>query len=167
MGETAQEYTQRLLNNVGGSNPMEILNGTPGRVESVIHKLESSGKKASEGRWGAAQILSHFAEGEMVLSYRLRRILAGSGQAIEAYDQDEWVKNATYLQSNIQMALSVFQTLRRANVALLRSLTPEQLSFYGIHSERGQESISHLMRITAGHDINHVRQLEAIAAGTR
>jgi hypothetical protein len=34
-----------------------------------------------------------------------------------------------------------------------------------MHSERGQESIAHIVRMFAGHDINHLLQVERILAG--
>jgi hypothetical protein len=33
---------------------------------------------------------------------------------------------------------------------------------YGMHSERGQESIEQMARMYAGHDINHLQQIEKI-----
>jgi hypothetical protein len=33
---------------------------------------------------------------------------------------------------------------------------------YGVHAERGRESVTHLMRLYAGHDLNHLRQLEQL-----
>ena len=34
---------------------------------------------------------------------------------------------------------------------------------YGQHSERGKETVEHLMRMMAGHDLNHLHQMEKIA----
>jgi hypothetical protein len=31
-----------------------------------------------------------------------------------------------------------------------------------MHSERGQETLEQMVRMTAGHDINHLRQIEVI-----
>jgi hypothetical protein len=31
-----------------------------------------------------------------------------------------------------------------------------------MHAERGQETIEHIVRLYAGHDLNHLRQIEAI-----
>jgi hypothetical protein len=59
-----------------------------------------------------------------------------------------------------------FRVVRLGNLALLKSLTPAQWKHYGMHSERGQESIEQIVRMFAGHDINHLRQIEAILAGT-
>jgi hypothetical protein len=52
--------------------------------------------------------------------------------------------------------------VREANIALLKSLSPDQWKQYGQHAERGQESIEHIVRMVAGHDINHIRQIEHI-----
>lgn len=54
--------------------------------------------------------------------------------------------------------------LREENLALLQSLEPEQWKHYGVHFERGQESIEHIVRMCAGHDINHLQQIEKILA---
>jgi hypothetical protein len=52
--------------------------------------------------------------------------------------------------------------LREGNLALLRSLDPEQWQHYGMHSERGRETIEHIARMFAGHDLNHLQQIEKI-----
>jgi hypothetical protein len=72
------------------------------------------------------------------------------------------VKNAVYLQRNPQMALSLFHTVRKANICCLKSLTPQQMENFGIHSERGKESIAQMARMIAGHDINHLQQMEKL-----
>ena len=64
-------------------------------------------------------------------------------------------------------ALAVFQTLRVANLALLKSLKPEQWKHFGMHAERGEESIERITEMIAGHDINHLIQIEAILGGGR
>lgn len=165
MSETPQQYTQRLLNNLGDLNPVEILESTISRIDALSRSLDKKGlqRKPTPDKWTAAQILSHLAEGEIVFAYRLRKALNASGEVIEAYDQNEWVKNSGYLQADPHLALSLFQALRRVNVARLKSLTPEQWAHYGMHTERGKESITQMARITAGHDINHLRQMETIA----
>jgi len=57
--------------------------------------------------------------------------------------------------------------VREANLALLKSLTPQQWKHYGMHSERGQETIELIVRMYAGHDINHLQQIERILSSER
>ena len=57
--------------------------------------------------------------------------------------------------------------LRAFNLALLKSLKPEMLGRYGMHSERGKETVAHTIRMVAGHDLNHLGQVERIARDVR
>ena len=61
----------------------------------------------------------------------------------------------------------MFRILRQANLALLGSLAPAEWNLYGIHAERGAESIRDIAMYYAGHDINHFKQIEAIRAQAR
>ena len=45
---------------------------------------------------------------------------------------------------------------------MLKTLTPEQWKHFGMHAERGEESIERLVSMMAGHDINHTEQIEQI-----
>lgn len=165
MSETSQQYTERILNNLGTLDPVDVIESTISRLEALSLALEKKGlqKKTLADKWTGAEILAHLAEAEIVWAYRFRKVLGASGEAMEAYDQNSWVKNSGYLQSDPHLALSLFQIIRKANVCWLKSLTPEQLERFGIHSERGKESIAQMVRMMAGHDINHLQQMETIA----
>lgn len=52
--------------------------------------------------------------------------------------------------------------LREANLALLKTLTPDQWKQHGMHSERGAETVETIVRMFAGHDLNHFQQIERI-----
>jgi hypothetical protein len=53
--------------------------------------------------------------------------------------------------------------LRENNLAMLKALPRESWDNYGMHAERGKETIAHLARMFAGHDANHIQQVERIA----
>ena len=110
------------------------------------------------------EIVAHLADGEIVGAFRLRLILGSPGTSIIAYDQDKWVIRGHYDKRDPQKSVEQFRVLREGNLALLKSLKPEQWQHYGMHSERGQESIDHIVRMFAGHDINHLQQIEKILA---
>ena len=57
---------------------------------------------------------------------------------------------------------ALFTQLRDYNVRMLRSLTPEEWSRRGLHAERGETSVRDLATHMAGHDRNHVRQIQEI-----
>ena len=64
-------------------------------------------------------------------------------------------------------SVALFAALRQATLRLLRSVDPARHQHAGLHAERGRESIPHLMRLYAGHDLNHLAQIERLLAEAR
>src|SRR4051812_8481015 len=166
MLETFAEYTARLLALAEGSEPLEVLAATPGRLARALAARGAADLQWSPepARWSIAQIVSHLADSEIVLAYRLRMILSAPGTPIQAYDQDRWSGAQHAAASDAFASLSLFAAVRAATVDLLRRLTPEERERHGVPSERGPESIALLMRLYAGHDRNHMAQIERLLA---
>ena len=169
MIETAQQYIQRITAHVEGKRPLAVQAATAKKLERLIKGLTMSKlrKRPAADRWSASEIVAHLADAEIVTGFRLRLILGAPGSPIAAYDQNSWVTSGHYDQRDPRTSLEQFRVVREANLALLKSLTPAQWKQYGIHAERGQETIEHVVRMTAGHDINHLQQIERILPGKR
>jgi hypothetical protein len=164
MKETPQEYTQRVFSYIEGKEPLAVQGATAKKLERLIKGAPTSKlrKRPAPDKWSVSEILAHLADAEIVGGFRMRLILGAPGTPIVAFDQDAWVISLHYSKRDPRKAVEQFRTLREANLALLKSLTPEQWKQYGMHFERGQESIEHIVRMFAGHDLNHLRQIEAI-----
>jgi hypothetical protein len=165
MSETAQQYTQRILANVEGKEPLTVQAATAKKLERLIKGVPTSKlrKRPAAGKWSASEILAHLGDAEIVIAFRMRVILGAPGAPIAAYDQDSWATSGHYENRDPRESVEQFRVLRQANLGLLKSLTPTQWKQYGMHSERGQETIERMVRMTAGHDVNHLRQVEVIA----
>jgi hypothetical protein len=164
MNETPQQYTQRVLGYMAGKQPLGVQAATAKKLQRLIKGVPTSKlrKRHAPDKWSVAEILAHLADAEIVGGFRMRLILGAPGTPIAAFDQDSWVTSGHYAKRDPRKSVEQFRILREANLALLKSLTPEQWKHYGMHSERGQESIEHIVRMFAGHDINHLRQIEQI-----
>jgi hypothetical protein len=164
MTETPQQYTQRILGNVGSEQPLEVQAATAAKLDRLISGVPAAelGRRPGPDKWSVTEILAHLADAEIVGAFRMRFILGAPGSPVVAYDQNAWVASGHYDKRDPRKSLELFRVLREANLAMLRSLDPEQWKHYGMHSERGQESIEHIARMFAGHDINHLKQVEAI-----
>jgi hypothetical protein len=162
--ETPSEYTRRILSYAEGKEPLAVLEATPGRLRTIVRKTPAAvlRRQPAPGRWSPAQIIAHLADSEIVGSYRMRMILAHNGTAIQAFDQDEWATNLAYQTADPDESVDLFEATRVANLRLLRRVDPRLHENYGMHSERGKETISHLIRLYAGHDLNHLVQIERI-----
>lgn len=169
MQETPQEYIQRMLGNMQGQDPLKVSAATPKKLERLIKGVPTAKlrKRPAPGKWSAAEILAHLADGEIVRGWRMRQILGAPGAPIQAFDQDSWAAAGHYEKRDPRKSLETFRVLREANLALLKSLTKEQWKHYGVHAERGEETIEHIVRLDAGHDINHTAQVERILGAKR
>ncbi|HEY2433243.1 MAG TPA: DinB family protein [Vicinamibacterales bacterium] len=167
MRETFAEYTARLLALAVGAEPLDIMASTASAIGHLIAGRSTTElqRRPSADRWSIAEIVSHLADSEIVFAFRLRQILSAAGGPIQAFDQNAWVDSQQAASSDAFASLSLFAALRGANLLLVRRLTGEELCRFGVHAERGEESIAHMLSLYAGHDRNHLAQVERILAG--
>jgi uncharacterized damage-inducible protein DinB len=164
MQETPQQYTQRMLNNIDGQDPLRLQQATPKKLASLIRgkTKKQLTRRPAPGKWSVAEIMAHLADAEVVVSWRLRQILASNGTPIQAFDQDAWAGTLNYAGQDARQSLERYRVLREGNVALLKGIPKPLWDNYGVHQERGNESVAHIVRMMAGHDVNHRRQIEGI-----
>jgi len=164
MGETPQAYTQRILGRLGGMDPLKVQAATAAKLGRLVQRASAAKlrKRPAPGKWSVGEILAHLADAEIVTAWRMRQILGAPGTPIQAYDQDVWAAAGHYEKRDARKSLEVFRSVREANLALLKSLKPEQRKQHGMHAERGVETIEHIARMMAGHDLNHLGQVERI-----
>ncbi|HET9399830.1 MAG TPA: DinB family protein [Candidatus Acidoferrales bacterium] len=164
MQETAEEYRNRLLSYSQENDPLKLQADAPKRIAKLLAGASSKklSAKPAPGKWSVNEILAHLADAELTIGYRMRTIAGSPGTPIQAYDQDAWAKALSYEKRRAKESLAAFRAIRESNLAMIRSLNSDQWEHFGMHAERGKESIRTMVSMTAGHDINHIRQIEAI-----
>jgi hypothetical protein len=162
MPETAEQYTRRILGNVEGRKPMEILAATPRRIARLIAGVprRKLSRRPAPDTWAVSEILAHLADAELVVGYRIRLILGASGTAIQAYDQDAWAGFSDYVKHDPAVSLEGFRATRERTLRLLKSLPRKSWESWGMHSERGKETVTRMVEMLAGHDVNHLKQIQ-------
>jgi hypothetical protein len=113
------------------------------------------------GKWSAAEIVCHLADCEVVFAFRLRQTLAEDAPVIQPFDQDKWA--ATYSGIPAGEALTAFKALRSWNLRLITAALPAAAGRPVTHPERGTMTFLTLVETMAGHDLNHLGQLQRIA----
>ena len=166
MQETAEQYIQRMLGYVEGQDPVKVQRATAGRLKKAMQGLSPAQLKwrPAPAKWSITEILAHLADAEIVASWRMRSIIGENGITIQPFDQDAWASTFEYQKRDARRSLELFRALRENNLAMLREIPSATWENYGMHLERGKETIRHLARMFAGHDTNHVLQVERIVA---
>jgi uncharacterized damage-inducible protein DinB len=162
--ESPQQYIQRMLAHSHGKDGLKIQAASAAKLSRLIRNVPPAKlrKRPAPGKWSVAEICAHLADTEFAIGFRLRSILGTPGCAISAFNQDAWASAMDYSRRKIRESIEDFRAVRKANLDLLNHIRPEQWKDYGIHSERGQETIEHIVNLIAGHDLNHIAQIEAI-----
>ncbi|HUP48940.1 MAG TPA: DinB family protein [Thermoanaerobaculia bacterium] len=163
----ARAYVAAIVELVGDRDPIELLAVFPARLAAATSNLsdEALRRPEREGKWSIIEVTKHLADTEMVFSFRIRMALAQQKPRITGFDQDQWAQRLGYRSADLHSTLELHAVLRKANVDLLRSLPPAALERVGLHEERGEESVALMVKLAAGHDLVHLRQIERIGAG--
>jgi hypothetical protein len=167
MKETPAEYTKRILKYARNGDALRIQQSTPQKIERAIKGLTRKQlmTRPTPEKWSIGEILAHLAEAELAAGFRLRLILSANGTVIHAFDRDAWAKNSDYAHQDPRQSLEMFLMLREANLRLLKTIPKKMWNYYGMHQERGKETVGRVARMFAGHDLNHIEQIVTIAQG--
>ena len=142
---------------------IEVLTGTPTRLEALANLLgpERINYSLAPGKWSAREIFCHLADCEVVFAFRLRQTLSEDHHVIQPFDQDQW--SHMYNAYDAHAALAVFSAVRNWNLQLIQQAGRAALSKKNTHPERGEGSFGEIVETMAGHDLNHVKQIETIS----
>jgi hypothetical protein len=142
----------------------EILAASPAVLAGLLESIgpSRSAVPPAPGKWSAAEILCHLADCELVFAFRLRQTLAEDNHTVQPFDQTKW--GAQYPGVAGIQALDVFSAVRAWNLQLLRNLPPRAAGRAVTHPERGAMTFQTIVETMAGHDLNHIGQLQRIAA---
>lgn len=161
--EDPEGYQQALLELLGGRDPIEVLAQTPDIFATSTDGLseEVLQQPPEPGEWSVEQLLAHLFDAEVVYAFRWRLTAAQNGSAYPAYNQEVWVELP---HQPFHDMLAAYTELRRSNAAFLRELPREAWANVSDHAERGVQTLDVAVKVVAGHDIAHLKQLDQTLA---
>jgi len=151
-------------NDLGGRDPIAALRETTSRIGAIAGGWAAADFERSyaPGKWSARQLLIHLAQTELALGNRARMALTTPNYSAQSFNQDEWIARDATLTG--RAALDAFLALAVMNTALFASLSPADRERTLTHPEYGSLTVDWIVHQMAGHQIHHLRQLEAIVA---
>lgn len=151
---------------LGTRDPVAVLESTWVQLAKRLERIppDQLALRPPSGKWSAREIVAHLADCELVFSFRLRQALAEDAPTVQPFDQDRWA--ARYANHDLQTAIRLFSAARDWNLLLIWETTPAERNRPITHPERGTMTFWTIVETMAGHDLNHLAQLERLAANT-
>lgn len=146
---------------LAGEDPLASLKKGPKRVKKLVKGVHEKllRRRPAEGKWSVKEILAHLADGEVVLSARLRFIAGMDRPPIHGYDQDSFVARLGVDRVDAEDLLEQFALARKLTMALLARIDDADYARVGLHSERGEVTIRSMVDMYSGHDRIHEDQI--------
>ena len=151
---------------LGTRKPADVIEETSRRLSEIVNKLSTGSNlewRPGQGKWNAREIICHLADCEIAFAFRLRQTLAETNHVMQPFDQEKWA--GMYGGLSARAALSAFSSLREWDLALIQHTPAEAMGKKCSHPERGDMTFRTIVETMAGHDLNHLAQLDAIVAG--
>ena len=147
--------------------PIAAMRDTVARMRAAVGAWRSDEfeRTYAPGKWTARQVLTHLAQSEIALGYRARMALTTPGYAAQPFDQDRWMAIEADGADGLSgaEALDAFLGTAAMNIALFGSLSDADRASTLSHPEYGSLTVDWIVHQMAGHQIHHLKQLEAIA----
>jgi len=150
---------------LGTRNPIDVIEETSRRLSEIVNRLSTGSNlewRPAPGKWNAREIICHLADCEIAFAFRLRQVLAETNHVMQPFDQEKWA--GMYGGLSARGALSAFSSLREWDLALVQNTPAEAMGKKCSHPERGDMTFRTIVETMAGHDLNHLTQLDKIVA---
>ena len=112
----------------------------------------------AEGKWSVKELIGHVIDSERVFAYRALRFGRGDSTPLAGFEQDDFVKGATFSERSLSDLAEEYEHVRRATISLFANFDEEALSRRG-SANNSEVSVRALAFMMAGHERHHVEIL--------
>ena len=152
-----EAYRASLLAALGDDDLAVALASGPATLRQLIADAGDLLRVRPEpAEWSVLECIGHIVDAELVMSTRIRWIVSQDRPEIIGYDQDLWVDHLHGEGDDVEAMLDLFESLRRANVALWNDTPVDRRLRAGMHAERGPESYELSFLMLAGFAIAYL-----------
>lgn len=109
----------------------------------------------AENKWTLKEMLGHIIDCERIFAFRITCFARNEKQPLPGFDENDYVANARFSERNYEDLIEEFETLRKANLYLFRSLNDEEIHRAGQASGR-DINVKSILFVTGGHIMHHV-----------
>ena len=116
------------------------------------------------GEWPAAYVIHHMADAELHFATRYLSVIAEDRPAIAAFNEELYPLRLNYAQRSIATSTATIAAVYQSVFEILSQLSLADWNRVGIHSEKGDVTLTQLVELAVGHNLGHANQLRELKA---
>lgn len=124
---------------------LALLRGLPPAVSTYRY---------APGKWSVNEIVGHLVDSERIFAARALRFARADATALPGFEQDDYVRNASFDAYPLTELASEMESVRRSSIFLFRHLDEAAWMRRGV-ANGAEVSVRALAYIIAGHELHH------------
>lgn len=110
-------------------------------------------------KWSIKEVLGHVIDTERVFAYRAMTFARNDRASLPGFEQDDWIRSASFDAEPFRELISEFECVRRANLYFFQHLDQNAWMRRG-KANNGEISVRALAYVIAGHELHHRQQIK-------
>lgn len=106
-------------------------------------------------KWSIKEVLGHLIDTERIFAYRALRFARNDTTNLPGFDQDDYIRNASFEDCTLNELAAEFAHVRRSNLSFFKHLNEEAWKRKGAAND-SEVSVRALAYIIAGHELHHM-----------
>jgi uncharacterized damage-inducible protein DinB len=122
---------------------------------SPEHELARPGP----GAWSIAELVAHLVDADLVISDRIKRVMAEDNPTLLAFDENAWIRRLDSQSMPVEEGVNLFVAYRHWMTRILKQCTEADFARAGQHSQAGRKTLADLVAGAVSHLDHHLRFL--------
>ena len=150
-------YFGKYVSLVAGDDILTALSDQISATAALLRGIpESQGNfRYAAGKWSINELLGHMIDSERIFTYRALCFARNDKTPLPGYEQDDYIRNASFDACSLGDLAAEFESVRRATLFLFKHLDAEAWMRRGMANEN-EVSVRALAYIIAGHELHHL-----------
>ncbi|UYZ23704.1 DinB family protein [Mesobacillus jeotgali] len=154
-------YTRNYIKLVPEGDIVDILTEQLDTTYNLLSQVteDQADYRYEDGKWSLSEVLGHLTDTERIMAYRILRIARGDQNPLVGFDENEFVKKASFYERPMTDLLEDYQNVRTATTSLLKGLPQHSLK-YRSNANGFEVTVETVAYMVAGHERHHLKIIE-------
>lgn len=118
---------------------------------------EAATARPGPGAWSLAEVIAHLLDTDLVLTDRIKRVIAEDRPDLPAFDENAWVERLRSDAMPPDEAAALFALNRTWMARVLRNLDEADYARVGVHSRLGPQTLAEVVSKAINHLDHHLK----------